>query len=433
MNVLRRLLCAVLAALLAVVVQPALPADPAQPATAASAPQLLVMLRMPPQHFHPDGYGAAYPNDTGKAMRRRAAEAVAGRHGLRLVDSWPMPAIGVDCYVMQASDGKLQQALADLARDEGVLWAQPVNEFHGLDGGDPLLALQPAARSWHISDLHKSSRGRGVRVALIDSAVDASHPDLTGQIETAVDFVERGPMQPEPHGTAVAGIIVARENNGVGIAGVAPAAKLMVLRACWGERATDTRCNTFTLGKALNFALTHQANIINLSLGGPPDPLLQALLDAALRRGMSVVAAADALHADGAFPASHPGVLAVGAEGQLTRGGAMLAAPGADIPTSLPGMRWGLVSGSSYAAAHVSGLLALMLELSPNASPAQLRAGIVEKRGGTRALAALAGPGGGTGNIDACATIGRLSRACACLCPATSTPASPSSATAAAR
>jgi subtilisin family serine protease len=413
----------------------------AQAATAPAASQLLVMLRLPPQHFHPNGYGGAYPNDGGKGARRRAAETLAGRHGLVVVDSWPMPVIGVDCYVMQVKGGgaDAQAALGALAHEEQVLWAQPMQQFHGLQTaptGDPLAPLQPAVRFWHIGELHQLSTGRGVRVALIDSAVDAAHPDLAGQVALQENFIEDGqPLhgQPpgEPHGTAVAGIIAARANNGVGIAGVAPGARLLALRACWGERADDTRCNSFTLGKALNFAVTHQADIINLSLGGPSDPLLRLLLDAARQRGMTVVAASDPHFADGGFPASYGGVLAVRAAGPGGGGpAAALRAPGADIPASLPGQRWGLVSGSSYAAAQVSGLLALMLELAPGTGPAQLRAAVVTGSGGTQlAHTGLAAPGqGGTGaqagtqagthagTIDACATIARLAGRCACLC-----------------
>src|SRR5450830_895476 len=356
---------------------------------------------------------AADAIDGSQAARRRAAEALASRHGLQVVDSWPMPVIGVDCYVMQVKGADGAAALAALAQERQVLWAQPLQQFHGLQGADPLAPLQPAERFWHIGQLHRVSTGKGVRVALIDSAVDGGHPDLAAQLALQENFVDgAGAPPPEPHGTAVAGIIGARANNGIGIAGVAPGARLLALRACWGERAEDTRCNSFTLGKALNFAVTHQADIINLSLGGPPDPLLRALLDAARRRGMTVVAAADPQLADGGFPTSYAGVLAVGAAGATALA---LSAPGADIPATLPGKRWGLVSGSSYAAAQFSGLLALMLELSPGASPARLRAGLVARAGHPQ-LAGLGAAGAGAGSIDACATIGRLAGHCACLC-----------------
>lgn len=386
--------------------RPPAPAGSASSVEAAASGQLLVMLRLPPQHYHPDAaYAGRYPNDSGHAARRRAAAQLAQAHGLKLVDDWPMPVIGVDCYVMeQQSDAPVDRALAALARDPRVMWAQPMNTFHGLDVGDPLYAVQPAARYWHLAELHKASTGRGVRIAVVDSGIDGSHPDLAGQVELRANFVGGSPDAAEAHGTAVAGIIAARAGNGAGIAGVAPDARLLALRACWPDRAGTTRCNSFTLGKALNFAIMNDAKIINLSLSGPSDRLLQVLLDVAGTRGMAVVGAADPAQADGGFPASWPGVIAVG-----MANGTSLRAPGADIPTAAPGARWVFVSGPSYAAAHVAGLAALVEQLRPAANGAELRRDIITA--GTSTVAATQ-----AGNIDACASIARITGACACSC-----------------
>ena len=356
---------------------------------AAAARQVLVMLRLPPQHYRPDAaYGGDYLNDSGQAARRRVAQDLARTHGLVLVSNWPMPVIGVDCFVMEQSGAApLAPVLAALARDPRVAWAQPVALYQTLGGGDPLFRLQPAARSWRLAELHRASTGRKVAVAVIDSGIDAAHPDLAGQVALQENLVDGQAGVAETHGTAVAGVIAARRDNGVGIAGVAPDARLMALRACWETAGQPARCSSFTLGKALNVALLHEARIINLSLGGPPDRLLQALLDAALARGVLVVGAVDPVLAGGGFPASHRGVVAVAAE--AGRPGTF-AAPGRDIPTTQPGARFGLVSGNSYAAAHVSGLMALVRERSP--------------RDGVARLVSLRG-----GGIDACATL----RACA--------------------
>ncbi len=393
-------LCATLPA----VAGPAVPASPAGQAEPAAPRQVLVMLRLAPQHYHPDAaYAGRYPNDSGRAARRRAAQELAGAHGLRLVDDWPMPVIGIDCYVMEpAGSAPLDGVLAALAADPRVMWAQPMNTFRGLDGGDPLYGVQPAAKYWHLAELHRASTGRGVRIAVIDSGIDAEHPDLAGQVQLRENFVAGSADAAEAHGTAVAGIIAARAGNGVGIAGVAPDARLLALRACWPERGA-TRCNSFTLGKALNFAILNGARIINLSLSGPPDRLLQTLLDVAALRGMAVVGAVDPQRADGGFPASAPGVIAVAMAAPAPPGA--LLAPGADIPTTRPGAGWGFVSGPSYAAAHVAGLAALVAQLHPSADAAQLRHAIVS-----------AEPLAQAGNIDACATIARVTGACACSC-----------------
>jgi subtilisin family serine protease len=402
------------------------PPDPHAEANPA-AHQVLVMLRMPSPHFRPDGaYGGGYTDDGTRAARRRVARELAAAYGLRVVDDWPMPAIGIDCFVMEDTQdkdgGQVERLLDTLAHDPRVAWAQAIQEYRGLDGGDPLLPVQPAAQLWQLSTLHHASTGRGVTVAVVDSGVDASHPDLAGQIKLRRNFVDAYPDAAEAHGTAVAGIIAAREGNGQGIAGIAPGAKVLALRACWETAGPPARCNSFTLGKAINFALMNDAGVINMSLGGPKDRLLQALLDAALSRGVALVGAADPAQADGGFPASHPGVIAVASDTQRAAPAGSLRAPGTDVPTSLPGSRWGMVSGSSYAAAHVAGLAALMLELSPGMAPARLRDDL---DGGVRVFpAGLAANSGQAGSIDACAAVARAAGTCVCLCPSTTTTAS---------
>ena len=417
----------VLCALLGAAAAAEAPAAPTNPAGAdrvldeTAAHQVLVMLRQPAPHFRPDSSYGGYSGDAGRAARRRVAAELARTYGLTLVNEWPMAAIGVDCFVMEASRGRpVGQALAALAQDPRVLWAQAVNLYEAMaTAGDPLYPVQPAARDWQLAALHRASTGRRVAVAVIDSGVDDAHPDLQGQVALRENFVDTSPDAAEAHGTAVAGIIAARAGNGLGIAGVAPDARLLALRACWEGAGKGARCNTFTLGQAINFALLRGARVINLSLAGPPDRLLQALLDTALARGVAVVGAVDPQRPGGGFPASHPGVLAVAASGGAT--GADLRAPGSDVPTCTPGAGWGLVSGSSYAAAHVSGLVALLLELRPSATPAQLRAQLDGGPAGAGAApaAGLRHDGGGAGSIQACAALARAAGACVFLCPPT--------------
>jgi subtilisin family serine protease len=428
-SVLARLLalCAALCALAGVVPRASADAPDPHAAPAQATRQVLVMLRMPSPHFRPDGaYGGGYTDDGTRAARRRVARDLAATYGLRVVDDWPMPAIGIDCFVMEDADaaraGPVDRLLDALAHDPRVAWAQAIQEYRGLDGGDPLLPVQPAAHVWQLTTLHRTSTGRGVTVAVIDSGVDADHPDLAGQVKLRRNFVDAYPDAAEAHGTAVAGIIAARAGNGLGIAGIAPDAKVLALRACWETAGPPARCNSFTLGKAINFALMSDARVINMSLGGPRDRLLQALLDAALARGVTLVGAADPAQPDGGFPASHPGVIAVASDTQRAPPPGSLRAPGTDVPTSLPGARWGMVSGSSYAAAHVAGLAALVLELRPDMTPARLRADLDS---GARVMpAALASDSGQAGSIDACAALARAAGACVCLCPSSTTTAS---------
>jgi subtilisin family serine protease len=421
----------------------ALPATAAAPPPAAAeealaARQVLVMLRMPAPHFHGGAdYGGGYGSDPGRPARRRVAQDLAREHGLRIVDDWPMPVIGVDCYIMERRAGPAEEQaalLSALARDPRVAWAQPVNLFDGLGdgpgqagaGADPLYPLQPDGKVWHAAELHRVSTGRGVRVAVVDSGIDSRHPDLAQQIELRENFVGEGDTPPENHGTAVAGIIAARAGNGLGIAGLAPGARLMALRACWETagpgRGQGARCSSFTLAKALNFAILHEARIINLSLGGPADRLLQTLVEAAATRGAAVVGAVDPRRPDG-FPAAVPGVFAVAMTapaGQAQSGMRTLLAPGTDVPACLPGARWGFVSGTSYAAAHVSGMLALLAQLLPQAGPGQLDSHLVTRASSsTPEHIAKRGADQASGvTIDACASIGRAAGTCVCSCHA---------------
>jgi len=379
-----------------------------QGAPPAEAPeQVLVLLNVPAPHYRPDGsYAAGYADAAGSAARRGIAMALARSNGLVLATDWPMPILGVDCYVMdvpaprQAGDVALQ-----LARDARVSWAQPMHVFRSLAHDDPLFGVQPAAREWRLSELHAASTGAGVRVAIVDSNVQLDHPDLAGQVFESANFIGARADPAESHGTAVAGIVAARADNQVGIVGVAPQARLLALRACRQASARDTVCTTLSLALALHAAIERGAQVINLSLGGPPDRLIEQLVRAALERGISVVAAADRTLASGGFPAALRGVVAVVDEAAGATPAGMIAAPGSDVPATLPGSRWGIVSGASYAAAHVSGLLALMLEAQASA-----------KRVAQPLAAALVV--GSDGRVDACASILRAGAACACDCTA---------------
>ena len=367
-------LCLILAACAEVAPRPL----STEPGTTAAQRQILVTLRSAPSHFRPDAdYTGDYLTAPGRVARLRIARELARRYRLVVQDHWPIPALNLDCFVMRVADDADAHLLQQLSADPRVASAQPMHLFRTLAGDDPLYALQPAAARWQLDKLHARATGRHVTVAELDSGVELSHPDLRGQIDAARNFVDDGGYRAETHGTEVAGIIAAHADNGIGIAGIAPGARLLALRACWQTAAAaDATCSTFTLAKALQFALQAHAQVINLSLTGPSDPLLAQLLDVALARRVAIVAAIDPQLGDGGFPASYPGVLAVAGDHDGSRVGGALQAPGHDIPTTEPGATWGFVNGSSFAAAQVSGLVAVLHELSPQLRPAQLRAAL---------------------------------------------------------
>jgi subtilisin family serine protease len=387
---------------------------PAEPATTASLEhQVLVMLRAAAPHFRPDvSYVGGYDAGAGRAAQMRIAKTLANQHALTIVDDWPMPVLGVDCFVMQTRDAaSLEQLIRRLAADPRVESVQAMNVFRVLAHSDSLYPLQPSARAWALDDLHKVATGKRVRIAIIDTGVEIDHPDLMGRITLTRNFVDDRADVAEFHGTAVAGVIGARADNAVGIAGIAPDADLLALRACWQPdgRAATAVCSTFTLAKALQFSLEERVGIINLSVGGPRDRLLDRLLDVASARGAIVVAAVDSSAGMESFPASHRAVLAVADIDGQDASFAIMLAPGRDVPTSIPGRQWGFVSGSSFAAAHVSGLVALLRELSPNVESKQVREALAPR--GAARVAGTRRP-----MVDACAAIAAIGGACACTC-----------------
>ena len=365
--------------------------------------QILVMIELAPPHFRPNGtYGGSYGDVQSSTARRRIARDLAKKNQLELVDNWPMPLLGVDCYVMRLPPGlAVEAAIERVSRNPRVAWSQPVQHYEargdGARSNDPLFMAQPAAAAWRLADLHRVATGRGVKVAIIDSKVEADHPDLAGQFAAKQDFVSKRSVPPEQHGTGIAGVIGAKANNGIGIAGIAPHARLMALRACWQTgraAASPTMCDSLSLGRALQYAIEHGADVINLSLSGPPDVLLQKLISVALTRRTSVVAAYDPDLPNGGFPASQPGVIAVVDESLRSWPAGLYGAPGRSVPTTQPGGRWYLVSGNSYAAAHVSGLMALVREERSTWSAKKAIARTVN------------------GRVDACATLLRNDKSC---------------------
>lgn len=308
---------------------------------------------------------------------RASAKAVAAAHGLREVAAWPIGLLGIHCVVYELPPGADRTAtLERLRRDSRVESAQPYQSFatlttdsSAISASDPYRPLQRNLDMMDVTGAHLLSRGEGVRVAIIDTGIDASHPDLAGRVVKQENFVDGGKVSArERHGTAVAGVIAAVENNSQGIVGIAPAARLYSMRACWPAPRDDSRavCSTLTLAKALAAAIEARIEIVNLSLTGPSDPLLSRLIDVGLRRGVVFVGASPPDSNGNVFPTGVAGVISVDAAGAEASADAVLFAPGSEVLTLVPDGRYDFLSGSSLAAASVSGGVALLLARDRN-------------------------------------------------------------------
>lgn len=308
---------------------------------------------------------------------RRAARGIEREFGLRALDEWPIEPLKVHCIVYVVEDDRdVDELLVRLQTDPRVESAQRMNTFEVLGGpaGASVAygGLQHSAVSLELEAAHRWSRGDGARVVIIDTGADIAHPEIRRQIEAHRNFVDESVKEfsADAHGTAIAGIIGASADDNIGMVGVAPLAALTVLKACWyTDRQQPAVCDSFTLARALSFAVESAADVINLSLSGPEDPLLTRLVAAAIGSGQIVIAAASPATSGAAFPAGIPGVIVVSAaEANAPSAGVSVRAPGSDILVPVPGGDFDFASGSSLSAAHVSGVVALLVSSRPRLS-----------------------------------------------------------------
>ncbi|MBI3472798.1 MAG: S8 family serine peptidase [Candidatus Solibacter usitatus] len=295
------------------------------------------------------------------------AQALAATHGLAVAEVSPLVSTNDGLVVFTipgATDVPIK--VAALAADPRVRLAQP--DFLFETSGQE--SMQYAGRLMRTDHLDPSLSGQGIIVAVIDTGVDARHPRLSGRI-TAQANVTGAADAAGIHGTLVAGIV----------GGVAARAGILSVQACLPLSAESirARCTSVTLAKAVDLALERKARVLNLSVGGPRDRLLERLIDEAVKRSSLVVAAAgnDGPKGRPSFPAELDRVIAVTAVDveqalyrDATRGAFIdLAAPGVEILSTAPGNQWLVFSGTSAAAAHVSGVTALVLQRRPDLTP----------------------------------------------------------------
>jgi subtilisin family serine protease len=347
-----------------------------------TAGQLLRGINLPPgdeRRYEPDKIVVEIRN-----LSNSAIEVLQRRHRVTQLASLDMALTNSRWLLWRIpADRSVPDMLRSLGGALGLVTAQPsyVTTLHQKSETASLTtgagAEQYTFAKLHLTQAHSLATGDKVVIAVIDSGIDTTHPELQGVVRESFDALDSA-EPPHSHGTAIAGAIVARAK----LTGVAPNARLLAIRA-FGVRGESAESTTFTVLKSLDWAFRHGPRVINMSFAGPNDPAVGRVLAALRQKGIVLVAAVGNAgpKSPPLFPAADPNVIAVTAtdvDDKLfdasNRGRQVaVAAPGVDVLLPAPGGSYQVASGTSFAAAHVSGIVALLLERKGTLTPDNVR------------------------------------------------------------
>ena len=313
------------------------------------------------------------------------ADDLARRHRLTRIASQDFPLIGSAMSLFRITDRRSVETVRTELAAAGVRGVHLNFRYVLQDqksapaAGDP---AQYALAKLRLPEAHALSRGSNVTVAVIDSGIDIAHPELANAIAGSFDAL--GAKEgPHVHGTGIAGVIVSHAR----LMGSAPKARILAIRA-FGAARSGAESTSFVILKSLDFAASHGAQIVNMSFAGPQDALVERGIAAAATKGMVLVAASGNAgpKSPPLYPAANPNVIAVSATdahdrlfAASNRGSHIaVAAPGVDIFLPAPDGKYQMTSGTSFSAAYISGLAALMMERNPQLVPAEVRAILIK-------------------------------------------------------
>ena len=324
-------------------------------------------------------------------MTAERLQAAVSRLGLTVIELENLTNSGSIVVRLRITNGRTPAAAIQAMANVGMAAITQPNYVYALQ--QPAADPAPAARGdtgqqgdaaqyilekLKMLDVHRMVRGANVPIAVIDSEIDVTHPDLVGVVAQRFSAVGGAPEKPHSHGTGMAGAIAARQK----VLGTAPAARLLAVHA-FSSNAANAESTTFNILKGIDWAVGQGARVINMSFAGPKDPSLARAIKLAYDRGIVLVAAAGNAGAKSPplFPGADPFVIAVTATDvadKLFTGAnrgkyISVAAPGVDILVPAPENNYQLTTGTSVAAAEVSGIVALLLERNPKLTPADIR------------------------------------------------------------
>jgi hypothetical protein len=318
----------------------------------------------------------------GNLPQPRIAQLLA-RHGLVQLESQNFTLTGSTVVRARIANRRSVRTILQQLRREAALRAgQPNYLYQGSQqkseatpsAGDP---AQYVLAKLRLNEAHNLATGDKVLVAVIDSNIDTEHPELKGVIAGSFDALGKC-GKPHLHGTAIAGAIAAHAR----LMGAAPAARILAICAFNPTRA-GVEATTFAILKGIEYAVVQKARVINMSFAGPADPSLARYLAAASSRGVVLVAAAGNFgpKSPPQYPAADPGVIAVSAiDAEDRMFGASnigphitVTAPGVDVLLPAPNENYQMTSGTSFSAAYVSGVAALVIQRAPALKPDGVR------------------------------------------------------------
>ncbi|MET0630221.1 MAG: S8 family serine peptidase [Xanthobacteraceae bacterium] len=317
----------------------------------------------------------------GSNVSRQALDTAMRRLGLSTIASQTVGLTGGTLFHLRVADGRAVAEVVRALEAENIGIAQP-NYVYQLRQDATLAARgntgdsgQYVVSKLRLGEAHRVATGSNVLVAVIDSAIDVRHPDLAGAVVEQFSAVGR-PEKPHVHGTGMVGAIAAHSR----LLGIAPKARILAVHAFSADSRQSPEATTRHIIAGLEWAIGKGARVINMSFAGPYDPMLQLAMKNAHAKGVVLIAAAGNAGAKSPplYPAADPHVIAVTATdqndqlfGQAVQGPHVaVAAPGVDIAVPAPSDAYQITTGTSVAAAHVSGVAALLIERHPSVDAA---------------------------------------------------------------
>jgi hypothetical protein len=309
--------------------------------------------------------------------------ALARQYGLEVISSQSFSLLGRTVYRFRITGGlSVRDAIARL--ETARISVQPSYQFELAESRAPADtnrqgdSAQYIVSKLNLAEAHGIATGKNVKIAVIDSGIDGQHPDLQGVIAATFDALPSSDQTPHPHGTGMAGAIGSHQR----LLGVAPGARILGIRA-FGVSDSGAQGTSMNIVKGLEWAIEQGAQVINMSFAGPRDPILEQAIKGLKDKGIILIAAAGNAgpKSPPLFPGADTNVIGVSATDadnktykNANRGPQVaIAAPGVDILVPAPQGGYQLTTGTSVAAAHISGVVALMLERNPRLTPTDIR------------------------------------------------------------